>query len=149
MNSLNKAQIIGNLTRDPDLRKTSNNQSVCTVGVATNRAWTDSSGTKHEEAEFHSVVCWGRLAEIVAERLKKGSKVFFEGRLRTRTWEDDAGVKHYRTEIVADDMIILSPKSGGAAPAGDDVEEHPNKGEPEPSAEEIPSGEMPTEEAPF
>ena len=110
MNSLNKAQIIGNLTRDPELRQTKTNQSVCTVGVATNRSWTDSNGERHEEAEFHSIVCWGRLAEIVAEFLKKGSKVFFEGRLRTRNWEDEAGQKHYRTEIIADDMIILGGK---------------------------------------
>ena len=115
MNSLNKAQIIGNLTRDPELRKTQSNQSVCTVGVATNRSWTDSSGARHEEAEFHSVVCWGRLAEIVAEHLKKGSKVFFEGRLRTRNWEDDAGIKHYRTDIVAYDIIMLSAKSNGGS----------------------------------
>ncbi len=112
MNSLNKAQIIGNLTRDPELRQTKNNQSVCTVGVATNRSWTDSNGERHEEAEFHSVVCWGRLAEIVAEFLKKGSKVFFEGRLRTRNWEDEGGAKHYRTEIIAEDMIILGGKGG-------------------------------------
>lgn len=113
MNSLNKAQIIGNLTRDPELRQTKNNQSVCTVGVATNRSWMDSSGDRHEEAEFHSVVCWGRLAEIVAEFLKKGSKAFFEGRLRTRNWEDESGQKHYRTEIIAEDMIILGGKSSG------------------------------------
>lgn len=112
MNSLNKAQIIGNLTRDPDLKQTANGQSVCTLGVATNRYWSDSSGQKKEEVEFHNVVCWGKLAEICAEYLKKGSKVFFEGRLQTRNWEDDAGIKHYRTEIVANDMIMLSPRTG-------------------------------------
>ncbi len=147
MNSLNKAQIIGNLTRDPDLRKTQNDQSVCTVGVATNRNWTDSNGSKHEEAEFHNVVCWGRLAEIVAERLKKGSKVFFEGRLRTRNWEDDAGIKHYRTEIVADDMIILSPRSGGSA-TGDDSTTESTEDKPV-KTEEPPSDDMPTDEVPF
>jgi len=110
MNSLNRAEIIGNLTRDPELKTTQNNQSVCTIGVATNRAWTDSNGEKHDEAEFHNVVCWGKLAEIVNQYLKKGAKVFFSGRLRTRNWEDDAGTKHYRTEIVAQDMIMLSPR---------------------------------------
>jgi len=140
MNSLNKAQIIGNLTRDPDLRKTQNGQSVCTVGVATNRAWTDSTGQKHEEAEFHSVVCWGRLAEIVAEFLKKGSKVFFEGRLRTRTWDDDAGIKHYRTEIIADDMIILSPKKGGGENFSSNTPavEDPQDKAPDPLSDDLP-----------
>jgi len=110
MNSLNKAQIIGNLTRVPELKQTANGQSVCTVGIATNRYWTDSNGAKKDEAEYHNVVCWGKLAEICAEYLKKGTKVFFEGRLQTRNWEDEGGIKHYRTEIVAQDMIILSPK---------------------------------------
>ena len=114
MHSLNKAQIIGNLTRDPELKKTPNDQSVCTLGVATNRYWTDSSGNKKDEAEYHNVVCWGKLAEICAEYLQKGTKVFFEGRLQTRQWEDEGGIKHHRTEIVAQDMIILSPKGDKA-----------------------------------
>lgn len=112
MYSLNKAQIIGNLTRDPELKEIGNGNKMCVVGVATNRYWKDSHGEKKDEAEFHSVVCWGKLAEIVVEYLKKGDKVFFEGRLQTRTWEDDAGIKHYKTEIVANDMIILSNRHG-------------------------------------
>ena len=115
MNSLNKAQIIGNLTRDPELKQTTGGQSVCTLGVATNRYWTDSSGQKREEAEFHNVVCWGKLAEICAEYLKKGMRVFFEGRLQTRHWDDESGVRHYRTEIVANDMIILSSRGGNSS----------------------------------
>ena len=133
MNSLNKAQIIGNLTRDPELKTTNSGQSVCNFGVATNRRWKDSSGEMKEDAEFHNVVCWGKLAEIAAQYITKGRKVFIEGRLQTRNWEDEAGIKHYRTEIVANDLIILSPKGesdgeGSAAPAtkkeapaGDDV----------------------------
>lgn len=120
MNSLNKAQIIGNLTRDPELKQTANGQSVCTVGVATNRYWTDSTGNKKDEAEYHNVVCWGKLAEICAEYLHKGLKVFFEGRLQTRSWEDEGGIKHYRTEIVAQDMIILSPKGDKSFSADED-----------------------------
>lgn len=112
MNFLNKAQVIGNLTRDPELKTTKSGQSVVTVGVATNRKWKDSNGSFHEDVEFHNIVCWGRLAEIVAQYLKKGSKAFFEGRLQTRNWEDDAGIKHYRTEIVAQDMIILGHSKG-------------------------------------
>ena len=110
MNSLNKAQVIGNLTRDPELKHTSGGKSVCTVGVATNRSWNDGNGQRQDETEYHNVVCWGKLAEICTEYLKKGSKVFFEGRLQTRNWEDEAGIKHYRTEIVANDMIMLTPK---------------------------------------
>lgn len=114
MNSLNVAQIIGNLTRDPEMKSTANGQPITTVGVATNRYWTDSNGQKKDEAEYHNVVMWGRLAEIANQYLRKGMKVFFQGRLQTRSWEDDAGIKHFRTEIVARDMIILSPKGEGA-----------------------------------
>lgn len=121
MNSLNRAEVIGNVTRDPELKTTKSGQPVTTIGVATNRGWTDSNGQRHDEAEFHSVVCWGRLAEIACQFLKKGMKVYFSGRLRTRNWDDESGVKHYRTEIVAQDMIILSPKgyAGGDDNSGD------------------------------
>ena len=110
MNFLNKAQIIGNLTRDPEIRETKNGQSVCTLGVATNRKWKDNDGEYHEEVEFHNVVCWGKLADLAKKLLQKGTMVFFEGRLQTRNWEDESGIKHYKTEIVAQDMIILSRK---------------------------------------
>ena len=113
MNALNRAQIIGNLTRDPELKTTNAGQSVCTIGVATNRKYKDSSGQLREDAEFHNVVCWGKLAEIATQYLKKGAKVFFEGRLQTRNWEDDAGQKHYRTEIVAQEMVMMSGKPSG------------------------------------
>ncbi len=144
MNSLNRAEIIGNLTRDPELKTTKNNQMVTTVGVATNRNWTDSNGSRHDEAEYHNVVCWGKLAEIVSQYLKKGSKVYFSGRLQTRNWEDDAGVKHFRTEIVAQDMIILSPKGDGKSFSSDetgdsdfsDIDE--SSSERELSAEDLP-----------
>ncbi len=108
MSSLNKAQVIGNLTRDPELRQTPGGQAVCSVGIATNRRWTDrESGEKKEQVEFHSIVCWGGLANTVAQYAHKGDKIFFEGRLQTRNWEDEAGHKNYRTEIVADNMILL------------------------------------------
>lgn len=113
MNSLNKAQVIGNVTRTPELKTTKGGQSVCTVGVATNRYWKDANGDKKDEAEFHNIVVWGKLAEICTQYLKQGTKVFFDGRLQTRNWEDESGVKHYRTEIVAQDMIILTPKGDG------------------------------------
>lgn len=112
MYSLNKVQLIGNITRDPEVRQIPSGQMVCTIGVATNRAWKDQQGQKQEQTEFHNVVCWGRLAEIAGQYLKKGTKVYFEGRLQTRSWDNDAGVKQYRTEIVAENMIILTPKGG-------------------------------------
>lgn len=119
MQSLNKAQIIGNLTRTPEVRETDKGRKVSTIGVATNRYWTDKNGNKQEEVEFHQVVCWERLAELCEQYLKKGDKVFFEGRLQTRSWEDQAGQKHFRTEIIAEDMIMLTPKSRGGAISSD------------------------------
>lgn len=123
--SLNRAQIIGNLTRDPELRQIPGGQTVATFSVATNFTWTDSSGQKQERAEFHNVVAWRKLAEICGQYLKKGGKVFIEGRIQTRDWEGEDGVKRYRTEIIADNMIMLDRKgegggsySGGNAMAG-------------------------------
>jgi len=113
MNSLNKVQLIGNVTRDPELKQTKSGQSVTTVGMATNRVWKDQNGVKHDEVEYHNVVCWGRLAEVVCEYVQRGTKIFFGGRLQTRSWDDESGVKHYRTEVVAEDMIILSSKGAG------------------------------------
>ncbi len=110
MNSLNRVQLIGNVTREPELQHTKAGQPVTTIGVATNRNWTDGNGTRHDDVEFHNVVCWGRLAEIACTLLRKGAKVFFSGRLQTRSWVDDGGVKHFRTEIIAEDMISLTPK---------------------------------------
>lgn len=115
MYSLNRAQIIGNLTRDPELRTTTSGQSVVNFGVATNRAYTDKAGQKVDTAEFHNVVAWGKLADICSQYLGKGRKVFVEGRLQTREWEGQDGSKKRTTEIVADNMIMLD-RSG--APAG-------------------------------
>lgn len=113
--SLNKAMIIGNLTRDPEIRYTPKGTPVVTFGVATNREWrtVDSDGEKREEAEFHNVVAWSKLAELCNQLLRKGMKVYIEGRLSTHSWEDaGTGKKMYRTEIVADDMIILTYPRG-------------------------------------
>lgn len=120
---LNKVMIIGNLTKDPELRSTQTGQQVATLAVATNRSWKNATGETQEQAEFHDVVVWGKLAEICAQYLAKGRKAYFEGRLQTRQWEAQDGTKRYRTEIVADDMILLDSKgagggSGAAAGAG-------------------------------
>jgi single-strand DNA-binding protein len=108
--SLNRAQLIGNLTRDPELRQIPGGQTVATFSVATNFVWTDSNGQRQEKVEFHNVVAWRKLAEIAGQYLKKGSKVYVEGRIQTRDWEGEDGVKRYRTEIVADSVIMLDRK---------------------------------------
>lgn len=117
--NLNKAMIIGNLTRDPEVRTTPNGQTVASFAVATNLIWTDQSGQKQEKVEFHNVVAWRRLGEICGQYLKKGSKVYIEGRLQTRDWTGQDNVKRYRTEIVVENMIMLDRiGGGGASPAG-------------------------------
>ena len=112
MFSLNGATIIGNLTRDPELRSTPSGTSVCSFGIATNRSWKDQQGQKQEEVEYHSVVAWGKLAEICSQYLGKGKKVYVEGRLRTRDWEGQDGAKRTRTEIIIENMIMLSGPGG-------------------------------------
>lgn len=117
---LNKVQIIGRLTRDPETRNTPSGQMVANFSVATGRQWKDkNTGQKQEQTEFHNVVAWSRLAEICQQYLRKGSQVYLEGRLQTRSWDDPSGVKKYRTEIIAENMIMLGGKGSGgnAAPA--------------------------------
>lgn len=108
--SLNRVQLIGNLTRDPELRQIPGGSTVATFGLATNFTWTDQSGQRQEKVEFHNIVAWKRLAEICGQYLKKGSKVYVEGRIQTREWEGEDGVKRYRTEIVMENMIMLDKK---------------------------------------
>ena len=104
---LNKAQIIGRITQDIELKQTPNGQNVTSFSIATNRNWTDSSGMRQEQAEFHNVVLWAKLAEIAHQYLAKWRKVFIEWRLQTRSWEAQDGTKRYRTEIVWENMIML------------------------------------------
>jgi len=108
--SLNKVLLIGNLTRSPILRTTSNGSTVCTFGVATNDSWKDSNGNMQERTEFHNVVAWNKLAEICAQILATGMLVWIEGELRTRTWEDNNGGRRYKTEIKINDMKLLDDK---------------------------------------
>jgi len=114
--NLNKAMVIGNLTRDPETRATPQGAAVTSFSVATNLVWTDANGQKQERVEYHNIVAWRKLAEICAQYLKKGSKVYIEGRLQTRDWEGQDGVKRYRTEIVAENMIMLD-RAGAGAPS--------------------------------
>ena len=111
--SLNKATLIGNLTRDPDLRYTPAGTAVCTIGLATNRQWVTESGEKKEDVEFHRIVAWNKLAEICSQFLKKGRKVYVEGRLQTRNWTAQDGGARTTTEIVISEMIILDSKRDG------------------------------------
>ena len=115
--SLNKVMIIGNLTNKPELRYTPQNHGVTSFGVATNRNWNDSDGQNQESTEFHNVVAWNKLAELCAQLLEKGDKVYIGGRLQTRTWDDQDGHKNYKTEIVCEDMLILH-KQGGVQGGG-------------------------------
>jgi len=102
--------LIGRITQDPEVRTTPSGVSVTSFGLATNLVWTDQSGQKQEKVEFHNIVAWRRLAEIMGQYLHKGSKIYIEGRLQTNSWEDQSGVKKYRTEVVADNMIMLDTK---------------------------------------
>lgn len=115
--SLNRATILGNITRDPESRTTTSGQSVVSFSVATNRRWKDqTSGELKEATEFHNCVAWSKLAQTISTYVRKGSKVYVEGRIQTRSWDDPTGVKKYRTEIVADNLIMLDKK--GDAPSG-------------------------------
>ncbi|HHL33865.1 MAG TPA: single-stranded DNA-binding protein [Desulfobulbaceae bacterium] len=121
---MNKAMVIGNLGNDPELRYTANEIPVTTLSVATTERWKDSDGNKQERTEWHRVVVWQRLAEVCGEHLHKGDKVFIEGKLQTRKWEDQDGNTRYTTEIVARELEMLGGGNGGnnqsSAPAGDE-----------------------------
>ena len=111
MRSINKVIIIGNLTRDPEMRQTPNGQNVTTFGVATNRDWMTKEGDRKNSAEFHECVAWSRLAEICSQYLHKGQLVYIEGYLKTRSWDSPEGIKKFKTEIVVKDMIRLEKRS--------------------------------------
>lgn len=116
--SLNKVLLIGNLTRDPELRYTPNGTAVCTFGLATNRGWTTQTGEAKEETEFHRIVAWNKLGELCSQLLVKGRKVYVEGRLTTRTWTGQDGVQRTTVEVVIEDMIILDSKKTTEGVAG-------------------------------
>lgn len=148
--SLNKVMLIGNLTRDPETRTTPSGQMVASFAVATNRVWTNPSGEKQEKAEFHNIVAWGKLADIVSKYLARGRRVYVEGRLQTRDWQGQDGIKRYRTEVVADNVIMLDRPAGAATGPFSPKEEPPAAEEgavnqPFPPAEE----EIQLENIPF
>lgn len=143
--SLNRVTLIGNLTRDPNLRYTPSGASVCSFGVATNRSWTPADGgEKQEKAEFHNIVSWGKLADICGQLLHSGDKVYLEGRIQTRDWKTDDGQDRRITEIVIENMILLNSRSG--KPSG---ESSYNKDEAPKPKEETTSDEDVSDEIPF
>ena len=151
MLNINRAQVLGNLTRDPEMRYTPNGQAVTNFAVATNRRWKGQEGQPDGEAtEYHDVVVWGKQAENVTPMLKKGEPVFVEGRLQTRSWEGQDGAKRYKTEIVAETVIVLGTKSGSYSrptetnPIQEIAKEKPNKNtKDEPKDEEIDIEDIP------
>lgn len=137
--NLNKAMIIGNVTRDPESRNTPDGTPVTSFSVATNLRWTNKSGQKQDRAEYHNVVAWRKLADICAQYLKKGSKVYIEGRIQTRSWDDQQGQKHWRTEIIAENMIMLDKANTNVV-----ADKSPTEpAAPEPSEEQINVEEIP------
>ncbi len=132
---VNIAIVLGNLTRDPELRYTPAGHAVCSFGVATNRSWTTAEGEAQDKTEFHNVVAWNKLAEICSQYLVKGQKVYIQGRLQTRNWEGQDKVRRSRTEIVADQMVMLQRPRGAAAPA------------PRSSAVEVDGSDLPASKA--
>lgn len=147
--NLNKVFLIGNLTRDPEMRTLPSGQPVVNFGLATNRMWKGKDGSAQKQAEFHNIVMFGRLAEIAHQYLKKGAMTMIEGRIQTRTWDGQDGKKNYKTEIIAEGMQ-MGPRSnssfGGSAPAN----EPEQKSEPEELATvEYPEDEIKPEDIPF
>ena len=143
--SLNKVQLIGNLTRDPELRYTPSGTAVCTFGLATNREWVDAAGQKQEAVEFHRIVAWNKLADICSQLLFKGRKAYVSGRLQTRSWQTPEGIEKQITEIVIDEMIAFGEGRGGTViDEGGAVSEHgPNTAATADEATEVFTPEVP------
>ncbi len=153
---LNKVMLIGRLTRDPEMRATPTGVNVCQLSIATGYAYTNqATGQKVEQTEFHNVVLWRKLAEIAAQYLKKGTQIYIEGRLQTRSWDAQDGQKRYRTEIIADNMIMLSKSTGatGAQTGAPFAAPAPTTGKGEALEEELPTiqagDDLQVEDIPF
>lgn len=144
---VNKVILIGNLTRDPELRYTPQGTAVCSFGLATNREWKSENGSTNESTEFHNIVAWNKLAELCSQLLNKGTKVYCEGRLQTRNWDGQDGIKRYKTEVVMDEMVILTNKNqnGGYANNDEEVEyaQPEDMGNEEISIEDVSSEDVP------
>jgi single-strand DNA-binding protein len=139
MASVNKVILIGNLGRDPETRYTTGGDAVTNIRIATTDTWKDKNGEKQERTEWHTVVFFGRQAEVAGEYLKKGRQVYVEGRLQTRKWQDKEGQDRYSTEIVADRMQMLGNREGGGAPAAE-IAERTTAAEPRAGAKPVTAG---------
>lgn len=138
---LNKAILIGNLTRDPELKAIASGNKVCSFSLATNRTYKDANGNRQEKVEYHNIVVWGKTAENVAQYMRKGSQIMVEDRIETRSWDDTAGVKKYRTEIIAD-TIQFGSKGGASSPSSS----APKSSSKEEKEDEMDSIEYPDEQ---
>ncbi len=149
---LNKAIIVGNLTRDPELKSLPSGMAVCSFSVATNRVWKDQNGAKQESTDYHNIVVFGRQAETAAQYLKKGQNVMIEGRIQTRSWDNQSGQKQYRTEIVAD-RVQFGAKTGGAGGSSPNQSSGPSSPMDAPMDDggqiEYPADEINPEDIPF
>lgn len=150
---LNKVILIGNLTRDPELRSLASGIKVCSFSIATNRVWKDKNGSRQEAADYHNVVVFGRQAENVAQYMKKGSSILVEGRMQTRSWEDkSSGEKKYRTEVIAD-RTQFGPRGGNSGAGGASSEERAGEAKqdktPEVDSIEYPEEDINPEDIPF
>jgi single-strand DNA-binding protein len=145
---LNKAFIIGNLTRDPELKALPSGMSVTSFSVATNRVWKDAKGVKQEAADYHNIVVFGRQAETVAQYLKKGSSVYVEGRMQTRSWDGQDGKKQYRTEVVADRVQFGDRRDSGssASATASSAPKSVAKAKDENTLDDMPTMDYPEEE---
>ena len=143
--NVNKVIIVGNITRDPDVKALPSGQTLATLGIATNRRWNDRQGQKQEQTEFHNVVLFGRQAEIAQQYLKKGQIVCIEGRLQTRSWDAQDGSKRYRTEIVAENMQ-MGPRTGGGGNTGASQQQPSPASPPPPQEEQMATVEYPAED---
>jgi len=149
MKSINQVTLLGNLTRDPELRYTPNGNAVISFSIATNRQWTDKdSGEKKEAVDYHDIVFWGKAAEIISQFVKKGTKILVQGGLQTRSWEGKDGVKRYKTETVGSDFVLLDKKGEEVSP--DEVPSEPTEKAVKPEkAEEKESEEIEPDDIPF
>jgi len=141
--------VLGNATRDAELRTTPNGKSVASFAVATNRRWKDQSGETKDEVQFHEVVSWGKLAEIASQIVKKGTKVYVEGRLQTRTWEGQDGARRERTEIIADNIIGLSGRGEVSYDESAPQTEEKSAEKPKDKKEEVSEDEINLDDIPF
>lgn len=146
--NLNKVFVLGNLTKDPEMRTIPSGQQVTTFSIATNRVWYNQAKEKNQEVEFHNIVLWGRLAEIAGQYLKKGQMALIEGRIKTRSWQAQDGTKKYRTEIIAESMQ-MGPKTTGAGYSSQGPKEEVQSTPAEESIPQDNSGEITSDEVPF